>query len=172
MIILSNHKLHGLTMNFFSFQWSLKRHNKIQLSGYFVPLFITIQYLVRWSVVLAAAGTRHSKRTLFILPWFLKTPISISYEANGTRDFRHRAGSHHLCSIPWFEYRVWSILSAGIEIMIEWQKRKWSKGVDIRPPTPLAPVYIRPSLKPLFFAAHSLISLDGDGWKCEQKWAQ
>lgn len=45
-----------------------------------------------------AAGTRHSRRSLFILPWFPKTRISISHEANGTRDFRHRSPAH-LCNV-------------------------------------------------------------------------
>lgn len=48
--------------------------------------------------LLMAAGTRHSRRSLFILPWFSKTRISISYEANGTRDFRHRSPAH-LCNV-------------------------------------------------------------------------
>lgn len=44
-----------------------------------------------------AVGTRHSRRFLFILP-FPKTHISISYEANGTRDFRHRCVAP-LCNV-------------------------------------------------------------------------
>jgi len=111
--------------------------------------------VLSWSSI---TGTRHSRSPLFILSWFAKTCISITYEANGTRDFRHQSPTHFCNDVS----RTWSI---GFMVHSSFKNRDcdWIARAEVA----YAPVHLYTSMSrqanPFFFIVHCLIRLGEDG---------
>lgn len=110
---------------FYINSWSNRQLNllyNLKLEVLLVPLIVRSDVLF-WSA-LVATGTRHSRSPLFILSWFPKTCISISYKANGTRDFRHRSPAH-LC------HNVSRTRSIGFMVHSSFENRDWMTRAEV-----------------------------------------